>query len=146
MTSTRRCDYPTCAIPPTFTASGSPLALAGDPDAPPTAFACTDHLAHVLATDVVRKDNPARAWVVRLAQDARCQKPEPRTERVPAVDALGRDVVSDKGSAVPTFIGFTIIRRVAGGLLIESFDAGSRQRIAPDSKVEVLVKDEGDGA
>ena len=72
---------------------------------------------------------------------ARRPKPEHRTERVPAVQALGRDVVSDEGSRSPTFIGSSIVRWVYDGLAVQSYSGRSQQRIAPDGTVEVLAED-----
>ena len=73
---------------------------------------------------------------------ARRPKPEPRTERVPAIEALGRDVVSDEGSVRPTFTGYSIAGRLTGGLAIRSATGDCCQRIAPDGKVEVLAEDD----
>lgn len=80
------------------------------------------------------------AHACRDAQ-ARRPKPEPRTERVPAIEALGREVVSDEGSTRPTFTGYSIAGRLTGGLAIRSATGDCCQRIAPDGKVEVLAED-----
>lgn len=82
------------------------------------------------------------AHACREAQ-ARRPKPEPRTERVPAIDALGRKVVSYKGSARPTFVGDRITRRADGQPCIRSAGGGTWQLVAPDGKVEVLAEDGG---
>ena len=72
---------------------------------------------------------------------ARRPKPEPRTEWVPAIQALGREVVSDEGSRSPTFVGSSIVRWVYDGLAVQSYSGRSQQRIAPDGTVEVLAED-----